>query len=165
MKRVPFIFTLGCILIATGCGTTRSWFGNMEIYDPKADGERQLAAALTQAKRDGKRVLLSLGANWCSDSQAMFRLLQTDPAIQRELAAHYVLAMVDADQQGEPARNTNTLARFGEPLARGIPVLLVLTPDGKLLNDDATERLADSDHAHPERVLAYLRKWAAAGTP
>jgi thiol:disulfide interchange protein len=165
MKRVPFILSLGCVLLMTGCGTMRSWFGMNEIYDEKADGEQQLVKALTRAAHEQKRVLLSFGANWCGDSQAMFHLLQTDRDIQRELQTHYILAMVDANPRAEAPRNTNTVARFGTPLSRGIPVLLVLTPEGKLLNDDPEERLADSDHQHPKVVLAYLQKWAATNGP
>ena len=165
MKCAPLILALSLVVLESGCSTTRSWFGNVDIYDTKADGEQQVAAALARARRDGRRVLLSLGANWCSDSQAMFRLLQSDRDIQREIETHYVLTMVDVNQQDAAPRNTNTVARFGDPLGNGIPVLLVLAPDGRLLNGDPNERLADSDHQYPDRVLAYLRKWAASGKP
>ena len=54
----------------TGCA---SWSeSNPQIYDPRADGEQQLKEALQVAKSEQKRVLLNLGANWCSDSQGMF---------------------------------------------------------------------------------------------
>jgi thiol:disulfide interchange protein len=133
--------------------------GKPEIYDPRADGERQLVAALTQAQRQGKRVLLNLGANWCGDSQAMYRLLRDDTKIARELSRHYVLVLVDVNRRDGPPRNTALVARFGDPLARGIPVLLVLAPDGTLLNPDPAERLADSDHEQPAKVLAFLRQY------
>ncbi len=165
MKYAPLILALGFVVLESGCSTTRSWSGSEEIYDTKADGEQQVAAALARAGREGRRVLLSLGASWCGDSQAMYHLLQTDRNIRRELERHYVLAMVDVNQQDAEPRNTNTVARFNNPIDHGIPVLLVLAPDGRLLNDDPNERLADSDHQHPDRVLAYLRKWAASGKP
>ena len=133
-----------------------------QIYDPRADGNAQLTAALAQAKRDGKRVLLNLGANWCGDSQAMYRLLRNDPDIRRELERHYVLVLVDVNKRGDAPRNAEVVSRFGDPLGRGIPVLLVLAADGTLLNADPSERLADNDHQDPARVLAYLRKWANA---
>ena len=131
-----------------------------EIYDPRADGEQQLAVALTQAQWEGKRVLLNLGASWCRDSQAMYRLLRDNAQIARELSRHYVLVLVDVNRRGGLPRNAGLVARFGDPLAQGIPVLLVLAPDGTLLNTDPPERLADSDHEQPIEVLAYLRKWA-----
>ncbi len=131
-----------------------------EIYDPQADGEQQLATGLAQAQREGKRILLDLGANWCGDSQAMYRLLRQDARIARELSRHYVLVLVDVNARVNPPRNTNLVARFGDPLARGIPILLVLSPDGTLLNTDPDERLADRDHREPAKVRAYLRRWA-----
>jgi hypothetical protein len=59
------------------------------------------------------------------------------------------------------ARNARLVERLGNPLAQGIPVLLILDANGAELNSDPAERLADSDHQHPAMVLAYLRKWAA----
>jgi thiol:disulfide interchange protein len=146
----------------TGCSSpTKSDPGGSLIYDPRADGEQQLKAALAQARRENKRILLDLGANWCSDSQATYRLLRTDPKIRRELEQHFVLVLVDVNQRDGLNRNAKLVARYGNPLARGIPVLLVLSPDGSLLNADSGERLRDDAHQRPEQVLAYLRKWAS----
>jgi thiol:disulfide interchange protein len=134
--------------------------GQPQIYDVRAAGEAQLAAALARAQRENKRVLLDLGASWCRDCQAMYRLLHHDPEITRELDRHYVLVMVDVSRKGDAPRNASLVARLGDPLSRGIPVLLVLSSDGTLLNADPAERLADSDHEFPAKVLAYLKMWA-----
>jgi thiol:disulfide interchange protein len=136
--------------------------GQPQIYDARADGETQLAAALTRAKRENKRVLLDLGASWCRDCQAMYRLLHNDPEITRELYRHYVLVMVDVSRKGNVPRNASLVTRFGDPLSRGIPVLLVFAPDGTLLNGDPAERLGDADHEFPAKVLAYLKTWSGA---
>jgi thiol:disulfide interchange protein len=151
------------LLFLTGCATApHGSKGVQEIYDPHANGEQLLTAALGQAQRQGKRVLLDLGANWCSDSQTMARLLQSDPAIHRELQRHFILVMVDVNQKNGANRNPEVIARFDNPIGRGIPVLLILAPDGTLLNRDPAERLRDDAHTAPETVLAYLRKWAPA---
>jgi hypothetical protein len=136
--------------------------GLPQIYDARADGSARLEAALARARREKKRVLLDLGASWCRDCQAMYRLLHGDPEIVRELERHYVLVLVDVSRKGEQPRNAELVARFGDPLARGIPVLLVLAPEGTLLNTDPAERLADDDHRFPAKVLAYLRTWSGA---
>ena len=156
---------LALTLFLNGCAIRKENFNDVEsagpeIYDPHADGAQQLVSALAEAKVRHKRVLLSLGANWCSDSQSMFRLLQNDPRIVHELKEHYVLAMVDVNKTAGPDRNAPLVARLGDPLARGIPVLLVLGADGTVLNADPTERLTDSDHQHPEKVFRYLHKWS-----
>jgi thiol:disulfide interchange protein len=145
-----------------------SWSGcvslqdsNPEIYDTHADGEQLLAEALQTARMENKRVLLDMGANWCSDSQGMFQLLTTNTPIRRMIQDHYVFTMVDVNKEGFKARNEKVVARLGNPISNGIPTLLVLDASGKVLNADPDERLTDSDHDQPAIVLAYLRKWAS----
>jgi thiol:disulfide interchange protein len=146
--------------ILVGCASPPSQVAQRgHIYDSEAEGEQQLAAALTQARKEGKRVLLNLGADWCSDSQAMHRLLTGDPRFSDELRRHFVMVLVDVNQRGSANRNPHLVARLGNPLTRGIPVLLVLSPDGTVLNSDPAERLSDDAHTDPERVLRYLAKW------
>lgn len=158
-KLTRFTTVLLVALVLTGC-TTFPRPVTPQIYDVKADGEQQLNAALSQAGRERKRVLLNLGANWCSDSQAMFQLFHTDPEIRRVIEDYYVFEMIDVNQRGLRSRNAKLVARFGDPLAAGIPALLVLDANGVLLNRDPSERLSDSDHRHPAIVLAYFRKWS-----
>lgn len=153
---------LALTLFLSGCATAPSDVNSAgpQIYDPQAEGEQQLAAALAEAKAQQKRVLLNLGANWCSDSQSMYRLLKNDPRISRELNVHYVLVLVDVNKRTGVDRNAALATRLGDPLTRGIPVLLILGADGTLLNTEPAERLADSDHKHPRKVLRYLQKWS-----
>ncbi|MFN0066808.1 MAG: thioredoxin family protein [Limisphaerales bacterium] len=148
--------------VLSGCATRQAADGKPQIYDPHADGERQLARALRQAERKDRRVLLCLGANWCGDSQAMHRLLDDDPALAAEARAHYVVVLVDVDNRVTPRRNAALVARLGEPLEKGMPTLLVLTPDGRVLNDTPDQRLDDEDHRFPDKVLAFLREYAGA---
>ena len=162
-----FLFAASAALL-TGCSTPSSSTSassdshptSQPIYDPHADGEQQLKHSLKQARKETKYVLLDLGANWCSDSQAMYRLLKTDPAIKSELQRHYVLTFVDVNDRDGANRNKKLLVRLGNPITRGIPVLLVVSPDGDVLNKDATERLRDDAYTDPGKVLAYLQKWA-----
>ena len=129
-------------------------------YDPVADAERSFPAVLSRAQREQKRVLLNLGANWCSDSRAMSHLLLEDASIRHEIASHFIYALVDVNLREGPPRNEALVQRFGRPLGRGIPVLLVLDANGNLLNTDPAERLSDDAHKRPGEVLAYLQKWA-----
>ena len=152
-------FTAVLSMLLAGCATV-SGPDTPQIYDVKADGEQQIAVAVAQAGRERKRVLLNLGANWCSDSHAMFQLFNANPEIRRVIEDHYVFEMFDVNRRGLRRRNARVVERFGDPIAAGIPVLLILDANGVLLNNDPAERLADSAHNHPALVLAYLRKWA-----
>jgi thiol:disulfide interchange protein len=157
---VGLVTVAGAVLL--GCRTTPP--PQPQIYDSVADGEAQLATALTTARQTDRRVLLNLGANWCSDSQKMYRLLQNDPGLASLVQSNYVQVLVDVNDRSGIRRNATLVERLGTPLEKGIPVLLVLDADGRVLNSDPSKRLRDSDHKRPRKVARYLRKWAAAET-
>jgi thioredoxin-related protein len=144
-------------IVVAGCASNAD--NKPRIYDKKADGRKQFDVALKQAQAADKRLLLNLGANWCGDSQAMYRLLTTNSEIQRVIGERYVLTLVDVNKRRLRDRNRALLERIDNPVER-IPVLLIVDQSGKIQNTDPAERLLDSDHQHPDRVLAYLRKWA-----
>jgi len=131
-----------------------------EPYDETADGAALVARALDRARHEKQRVLLVFGANWCSDCRAMDALLSSHPAIAAELKAHYVVAKIDVGRDEQPRKNAELIRRFGAAVESGIPLLLVVNEAGRALHDSRKERLADSDHREPAKVLAYLRKWA-----
>ena len=136
------------------------------IYDTKADGEKQVADALAAAKRESKNVLLQFGANWCPDCHAMHGLFQTNAQIAATLKAGFVVAMIDVDRIDGQQHNAKTVERFGNPITNGIPALIILDGNGVLLNRNASDRLKDTDYRFPEKVLAFLKKWApGARTP
>ena len=53
-----------------------------------------IAAALAQAAREKKRVLLDFGGNWCGDCQVL-EIYFHDPANRSLLEANYVLVPVN----------------------------------------------------------------------
>ena len=130
-----------------------------QIYDMQADGERLLASALRQAQKEEKHVLLSLGANWCSDSQNTYDALHRQADLQELLQDRFVLAMVDANNRVGFQRNQMIINRYQVDLKRGIPVLLVLNAEGELLSDDPSQIPLDSDHEAPEKIVRYLNTW------
>src|SRR5687767_6161772 len=108
---VSSAFALALAGVFCGCASWRD--SNPQIYDTRADGERDVTKALRIARRENKRVLLDLGANWCSDSQSMFQLLTTNAAIRRVIQDHYVFVMVDVNKRGFRARNSRLVKRLG----------------------------------------------------
>lgn len=91
-------------------------------------------AALARARQSEKRVLLVMGANWCSDSRILAGWLATDrftDLVRRE----YELVFVDIGMPRNGDRpNLEIARRFGVPELPGSPNVLVLTSDGVLVN-------------------------------
>ena len=127
------------------------------IYDETLDGSKQVAEAVTIAKKDNKRVLLQFGANWCGWCHKLHRLFGTDKDINSELKAHYVVILVDVNK----GHNEALLKKYrAEQL--GLPSLVVLDSDGNHITTKNTGELEQGDHHSPEKVMAFLKQWETA---
>ena len=158
MKLSALILT-ACLLLTACAGRDGGRLATAP-YDESADGERQVAEALALARQGGKRVLLVFGANWCVDCRAMDALFKSHAAIAGELAAHFVVARIEVGRHETPRKNAALIDRFGVAMETGIPVLVVADHQGRLLYETKKERLADTDHRDPGKVLAFLKQWA-----
>jgi thiol:disulfide interchange protein len=132
-----------------------------DIYDTQADGSAQIAAAVKEAKATHKHVLVKLGANWCIWCRRLSHTFETDAAVAKALNENYVLVLVDVNHRDGKKRNDAVNDRFGNPMAQGLPVLVVLDADGKQLTTQETGALEDGKSAHdPAKVIAFLQRWA-----
>jgi thiol-disulfide isomerase/thioredoxin len=89
--------------------------GRAVIYPDGAEGKADVAAALIQAAREKKRVLLDFGGNWCGDCQVL-EIYFHDAANRDLLEANYVLVPVNI---GRYDTNLDLAARYGVPLEKG----------------------------------------------
>jgi thiol:disulfide interchange protein len=130
-----------------------------DIYDQKANGQKQIADALAKAKAENKRVILKFGANWCGWCHKLSDLFKKDSAIATKLNENYILVLIDVDQvEGKP-HNADIVTRYSNPTQHGLPVLVVLDSDGKQLHTQDTALLEDGDHHDPAKVMNFLEKW------
>jgi thiol-disulfide isomerase/thioredoxin len=127
------------------------------IYDESADGSKQIADALAIATKEHKHVLLQFGANWCGWCYKLHNLFDTDKNIANELKGNYVVVMIDVNK----GHNDVTDKMYGHPTRFGLPAIVVLAADGKQLTTQDTGKLEEGDHHSPDKVLAFLKEWAA----
>ncbi|MDX2111486.1 MAG: thioredoxin family protein [Verrucomicrobiota bacterium] len=131
------------------------------IFSETADGFAQIQEAMDIASKDGRRVLLLMGANWCPWCHKLNKLIQTDTTIQKRMADNFVLVLINIDK----GKNEAVSTRFGNPRQFGLPVLLVLNAGGGLLTVQETGALEEGDHHSPVKVLAFLDRWAVRRAP
>jgi thiol:disulfide interchange protein len=134
-----------------------------DLYDIQADGTAQITAALAKAKAEHKNVLVKLGANWCIWCRRLSHTLETEPTVSKALNDNFVLVLVDVNHRNGKSRNDAVNDRYGNPMAQGLPVLVVLDADGKQLTTQETGALEDGKSAHdPAKVTAFLQHWVPA---
>jgi thiol:disulfide interchange protein len=137
-----------------------------KIYDEKADGKALVAAALSKATAEHKRVLVQLGGNWCTWCLALDKLEEENADVHAFIDAHYVSLKLDVgtnedlDQQWGKAGGVSPAASRD-----GVPVLVFLNADGTVVAIEPTvplESLGGRLLSHdPDKVLDVLRRHAS----
>jgi thiol-disulfide isomerase/thioredoxin len=131
-----------------------------KIYDEAADARAEIAKAAVKAKKNGRRVLVQWGANWCGWCHLLHDVLKSDKNLAGEMLYEYDLVLVDV---GRFDKNVDLAKELGATgMSKGIPYLTILDGDGKPLANEETEQFEVKDkskQAHdPQVLLTFLKK-------
>ena len=124
-------------------------------YDTGADAHKAVDAAFAKAKTEHKTVLIDFGGNWCPDCRILAGVM-ANPALAPWLDRHFVVVKVDV---GRYDRNMDLEAKYGGA-AKGVPAVIAVTPEGKVLNPNDTRALADARSMSDQAVADKLAGWA-----
>src|SRR5512138_2899254 len=105
------------------------------VYDEAADAKAVVADAVAKAKSEKKRVLVTLGANWCGWCRSLDRTLRQDEKVSAALARSYVSVKVDV---GRMTKNLDLAGSWGADPKKGVPLLVVLDGSGKAVKVQET---------------------------
>lgn len=116
-----------------------------------------IATARAQAGREGKRVAVVFGAEWCPDCYAF------EAALKHRLVApivdpSYVIVKVSV---GNRNRNIDLMEGYGMAVENGIPAVAVLEPDGSLV---VAQRQGEFRNASSllsvAEIVSFFHRWA-----
>jgi len=128
-------------------------------YDEKADAAADIQHALTSAHADHKKVLLVFGANWCGDCRALDKALHGSS--QGLVASKFDVVKIDV---GNFDKNLELANRYGDPIAKGIPAVVVLAADNRVLYSTKGGELANARDMGDQGIYDFLSsKVATAG--
>lgn len=99
------------------------------IYPDPSVAKTEIRDALARAKAQHKHVILDFGGNWCGDCQVL-DIYFHDPANKSLLEENFELVDVNI---GRYDANQDIADHYGIPLKRGVPALVVLSSEGKVL--------------------------------
>jgi len=143
------------VLLLSACAEGPVAYEAVHHYDPARNAARDIDAAVAEAARSGKRVLLEVGGEWCIWCHRLDALWAQNPDLAELLDENFVMVKINFSPDNE---NQEVLSRY--PQIPGYPHFFVLDADGSLLHSQDTGKLETGDHHDPEKVLAFLEEWA-----
>jgi thiol:disulfide interchange protein len=123
-------------------------------YDPGRNAEQDLRNAVAEAQRNGKRILLEVGGEWCSWCHIMDKYFDQNPALTKLRDDNYITVKINFSKENE---NAKFLSQY--PKIPGYPHLFVLEKDGKLVHSQFTGDLEQGQSYNLQKFTDFLKKW------
>jgi protein disulfide-isomerase len=130
-------------------------------YDEAADAQAEIKQALATAGSTKRPVLVIFGANWCEDCRALDASLKT-PKNAELVAKEFVVVKVDV---GNFDRNLPVVSQYGNPIKRGIPAAVVLSPGNQVLYATRAGELSSARRMSETGVYDFFRNVLASARP
>jgi thioredoxin 1 len=92
-------------------------------YDDNADARADVVAAKARALEQGMFLMVTFGANWCTDCRTLYMHLESDE-VSAYAKDRFEFANVNV---GKFNRNIELAKELGVNLERGVPVAIFLT--------------------------------------
>jgi thiol:disulfide interchange protein len=124
-------------------------------YDPARNAEQDINAAVAEAGRTGKRVLVEVGGEWCIWCHIMDAYFEKNPELLSFREKNFVMVKVNYSEEN---KNEALLSRY--PAVAGYPHIFVLERDGKLLHSQDTGKLEEGKSYNLAKFMDFLKEWA-----
>ncbi|GBF51118.1 thioredoxin domain protein [Leptospira ryugenii] len=117
-----------------------------------------LNASLEEARNQGQRLVVLFGADWCPDCRAFEQMLN-DRKVSELTKAKFLFLKIDV---GQFDKNLELNAYLGNPIAKGIPAVVILDPfsSGKILVSTEGGEFSEASKMKPEQILSFFQKYS-----
>jgi thiol-disulfide isomerase/thioredoxin len=142
--------------ISAATPSTISTHPEAKLYDAARDAKADVSAALARAKSANKRVILVMGANWCHDSKALAGWFES-ARFKAMLTPLYEIVYIDVGKpQRREGRNIEIAQGYGIKKIKGTPTVLILSPEGTLLNKKDAPTWRNAASRSEEAIFGYF---------
>ncbi len=155
------VLVSGCSSRQSGdAGASREVPANVSTaakFDPARDPVRDLAAAVVEAQRTKRRIILDVGGEWCKWCHILDGFIRDHPEVNAAIARDFVWLKINFSPENE-----NAAFLSGYPAIAGYPHLFVLNTDGSLLHSQNTAELELGPSYDLDILKAFLARWSPA---
>jgi len=157
---MKFFNLLATVFLAVACTSTAPMpvaiaaeHPEARLFDETRNAKTDVDAALAQGAVEDKITLVVMGANWCHDSRALAGWFTTDDEILAVLERDFIVTYVDVAQKN---RNIDIAQRFGIDSIIGTPTMVMVAPDGTVLNKETAVTWRNSASRSKADILFAL---------
>jgi protein disulfide-isomerase len=122
-------------------------------YDTAADAHIALQQGLADAQSQNKDVLVIFGANWCEDCRDLDKAMHGSSASL--IDGRFIVVKIDV---GNFNKNLDVANRYGNPIQKGIPAAVVLSPTDQVLYSTKAGELADARRMGQRGIFDFFSK-------
>lgn len=129
-----------------------------EKFNPSANPNSDLQAAIAVAKKQNKRIILDVGGEWCSWCHEMDRFITRNTELNKLRAENFIWLKINFSEEN---KNEAFLANY--PQIKGYPHLYVLEKDGSFIYSKDTSELEDGVKSYNlQKFTGFLKEYSAA---
>src|SRR5690348_14259957 len=128
-------------------------------YDEKADAPADVHRALAAATADHKDVLLVFGANWCGDCRALDKAMHGSS--QPLIVGKFHVVKIDV---GNFDKNLDLARRYGNPIEKGIPAVVILSAHDRVIYSTKGGELANARKMGDQGIYDFLSQKVASAS-
>jgi thioredoxin 1 len=158
MKNYISVILVACTLVLADCVSTQNAAAADQPYNEKANASLDIKRALTRAAATHTSVIVVFGANWCPDCR-MLDLTMKKGACASLLARDFQIVKVNV---GHFDKNLGIVKSYGVPLAKGIPAVVILSPENKVLYVTREGELANARDMGDTGIYDFFKRVTAA---
>jgi thioredoxin len=125
-------------------------------YNEQADAVADVQHAIAAAQVDHKKVLLVFGANWCPDCRALDKAMHGSS--QHLIDSEFDVVKIDV---GNFDKNLTLANRYGNPIAKGIPAVVVVGARNQVLYSTKGGELANAGKMSEQSIYDFLKQQVA----
>lgn len=156
MKRLIVLITAVLLSTLSFAQTKKE---EVHIYNPKANAQADIDAAVAKAKKEGKHVFVQVGGNWCVWCIRFHDLVDSTPELKKFLTDNYEVVLVNFSPEN---KNEVLLKKLSNPGRFGFPVFLILDGKGKLIHTQNSGYLEEGGGHSVKKVMDFLKGWTFA---
>lgn len=153
---MKYLFNL--LLLATISFSAKANFGDtLKPYNPTANAKADINAAIQQAKKTGKHVILMTGGNWCSWCLRFNKMIVKDSQLDSAVNANYIFYHLNHSKENT---NADILAQYGYPQRFGFPVFIVLDGNGNRIHTQNSAYLEEGKSYNKAKIMEFFDNWS-----